>query len=133
MERTLKANFKSFLKEAMPGFSVCIVVHRFQSFTGGTLDGVSPDRKNNDLNIPMRARVYQITQQDVLDSAGYLQVGDVKTITISDIVGFDNNPLNVKQGDFMTYDGMDYAVKGKPKKTQVGGGRIFTETLWRRK
>ena len=124
--------FKSALKEIFPAMAVSVTIYRFTTFTAGSYDGVSPSRRNNDLAIPVRAHVYAISHEDVLSSNGYYQIGDIKTKTLVDIVGYNNDPANVKQGDFMKYDGKNYVIKGIPEKAQLLGGRAETIATWRR-
>jgi hypothetical protein len=130
MERVTKGRFKSFIKERMPMASVCILVYRFVAFTGGTYDGVSPDRMNNDRIIPMRAVMWDAAQEDVLTSSGLVVKGDLKTLTVADIVFYQNKALNLSQGDLMKYNGRFFYAKGMPRKTTAYGGRLMTETLW---
>lgn len=129
MERGFFSSIKSAMKEAMLGFSVSVTVLRYDSYTGGGYDGTNPHRV--DRQIPMRAKVWSMSQVDHLNQDGFMQVGDLKTLTVPDIIGFDDSATNVKQGDMMVYDGFKYLVKGKPAKTTVGG-RVYTEALWRK-
>jgi hypothetical protein len=128
MERITKGRFKEHLKDKFQTFSVAILVYRFVSFSGGTYDGVSPHR--TDKIIPMRARMWNVTQDDTLTSAGLVVKGDLKTLTIPDIVFYQNKALNLSQGDLLIYNGRQFYVKGMPKRTTAYGGRMMTETLW---
>jgi hypothetical protein len=130
MERVTKGRIKAHFKERLPGISVGILVYRFVKFTGGTYDGVSPDRMTNDRIIPMRARMWAIDQEDALTTAGLVVKGNVQTLTIPEIVGYQNKALNLSQGDLMIYNSRQFYCLGMPKKITAYGGRMWTWTKW---
>jgi hypothetical protein len=122
-------SIKDAVQEARSMSVVSVMVHRFLSFTGGNAaQGKSPTR--TDTSIPTMMRVYALTQKDVLDSGGIYQLGDIKTHSILDVVGYNNAQANLTQGDKLTYDGNNYRVNGKPLKVNAAGGRVYTEAFW---
>jgi hypothetical protein len=123
-------NIRDAVRETGSIFKQTIVVHRFVSFTGGTLNGIQPTRTNTD--IPMMARVHSVSSKDILNSGGYYQDGDVITDTENSIIGVSNVKGAVTQPDQMTYNGQLFSVQGAPQPKFAVGGRVYTKTLWRR-
>jgi len=134
MEPFLNGNDHSNLREALQETGVLsgrpIIIHRFIGETGGTLNGVQPTRLDRD--IPTTARIFNVSDKEMIQSGGFLTLGDLKTHTIVEIVGFENKSSNLKTGDKMTTDGTDYIVFGKPTKKFGAGGRLYTQTYWKK-
>ena len=136
MEPFLTGNRLTGLKDAVHSArsmsGVALEIGRFVSFTGGnTALGKAPTRNNT--IIKTIGRAYQLTQKDVLDSGGIYQLGDIRTKTIIDIVGYDNPATNQTQGDDLKYDGNNYRIVGKPRKVYAAGGRVETIAFWSKK
>lgn len=123
-------NLKDGHKETSSSFKRTIIVHRFQSFTTPT-DPRKLQKTRVNLDIPVPARVYQISAKDILMSGGYYVNGDVKTHTEIDIIGVSNAPGAEKQADQMTLDTFLFQVIGMPRKAYGAGGRVYTVTDWR--
>lgn len=122
-------NLRDSAQEARSMYSVSVLVKRFSSFTGGnTALGKAPTRV--DVSIPTIARVFNLSQKDILSSGGIYQLGDIKTHTLIDIVGFNSPTSNQTQGDKIAYDANNYIVVGKPRRVYAAGGRVYTEAYW---
>lgn len=112
-----------------------VLVKRCIGFTAGDeADGVFPERI--DTNLPMLAIVEQVTPDDILQSNGILQIGDIRTSTLADVwegVGVGISQYgDPNQADHLIFERLENRLVGKPDRIFYGGGRAYTMAAWRR-
>lgn len=107
-----------------------VVVKRFTSFSGGTGE-TAPNR--NTTNVTVKAIINAVTPAAQNQSGGFVMVGDIRTTTLIDVVE-DKEGIGTSstQADFLTYEGNNWRLIGKPTRNFHGGGRVSTDAYWRR-
>lgn len=123
------ASIRMSARETNTLWGESIIILRWTAYTGGNNNGVSPTRNN--IQVPVRARVFQANDKDVLDQGGFVMLGDIGTETLIDIIQFSNKPNANTQADKLLFEGQTYLLVGKPKRIRVGGGRVRTRAFWR--
>jgi len=110
-----KALVEDFLKSADTPYGEPIIIKKFVGFAsqGDPARGIQPKLQFN--QIRTKAIVDTVTQNDVMNSGGLYQIGDIK-VTLKEklnIIDTTNQIGGQSQGDQIIYEGHQYRILGK--------------------
>lgn len=130
MENLIDGEDFAFMAEAMQevaGLTDRLVqVKRNTGFTGGTLDGVDPSPVYQLIDV--MATIESVSDQEIMQSGGFLTVGDMKFSAPIELYEKTETP---QQGDVLLFEDFDWYMVGKVSRETVGG-IVYSRATFRR-